>query len=260
MQRYSPTLIGFAGSRRMGAALFILAGIFMLKKASNRLSLWAHNNYMSDKTWDWGSELVVITGGCGGIGALVVSKLAAKNIKVVILDIVEPNTKLGKFPSSDSNSHSYQGLCIDFISRSQLCLLQSRHNLRRGDKCRCGEAPQRTRRSHGPDQQCRIWLRYPAASGPGERRSKGIRCEYYFPFPVSEGISASHGGSKPRPRRHSCEYGKLHDPGIERGLRLYQSCSLGFPRRYQSGIENSLQCAISPNDVRQSLATPQCVC
>ncbi|CAI7610054.1 unnamed protein product [Penicillium bialowiezense] len=94
MQRYSLTLVGFAGSRRMGAVLSFLAGIFMLKKASNRLSLWAHNNYMSDKTWDWGKELVVITGGCGGIGALVVSKLAAKNIKVVIFDIVEPNTKL----------------------------------------------------------------------------------------------------------------------------------------------------------------------
>lgn len=125
MQRYSLTLVGFAGSRRMGAVLSSLACIFMLKKASNRLSLWAHNNYMSDKTWDWGKELVVITGGCGGIGALVVSKLAAKNIKVVIFDIVEPNTKLGKFPSPDSNPNSYQDLCIDFIFRRGLCLLQS---------------------------------------------------------------------------------------------------------------------------------------
>lgn len=58
---------------------------------------------MSDSTWDWEKEVVVITGGCGGIGALVVSKLAAKNIKVVILDIVEPNTKLGEFPSPDLN-------------------------------------------------------------------------------------------------------------------------------------------------------------
>ncbi|OQD97806.1 hypothetical protein PENSOL_c011G01182 [Penicillium solitum] len=94
MQKYSLTLVGIASSRRMGAAVSFLAGIFLLKKVSNRLSLWAHNNYMSDRTWDWEKEVVVITGGCGGIGALVVSKLAAKNIKVVILDIVEPNTKL----------------------------------------------------------------------------------------------------------------------------------------------------------------------
>ncbi|KAJ5385703.1 hypothetical protein N7509_008244 [Penicillium cosmopolitanum] len=87
-------MVGLAGSRRIVAPLFVLTGMFMLKKASNKLSLWAHNNYMSDKTWDWGKELVVITGGCGGIGALVVSQLAAKNIKVVILDIVEPKTKL----------------------------------------------------------------------------------------------------------------------------------------------------------------------
>ncbi|KAJ5915252.1 hypothetical protein N7454_011147 [Penicillium verhagenii] len=110
MQRNSAPFVGYTGYRQMGAALSFLVGVFILKKASNRLSLWAHNNYKSDKTWDWGKELVLITGGCGGIGAIIVSKLAAKNIKVVILDIVEPNTNLGKFSIPVSNSHNYQVL------------------------------------------------------------------------------------------------------------------------------------------------------
>lgn len=96
MQRYYRALIGFTDCRRIGAAFSFLVGVFLLKKASNRLSLWAHNNYKSDKTWDWGKELVIITGGCGGIGAQIASKLAAKNIKVVIFDIVEPKGKLGE--------------------------------------------------------------------------------------------------------------------------------------------------------------------
>jgi hypothetical protein len=78
MQRNFPTLVGFTGCRQIGAALSFVVGVFLLKKASNRLSLCAHNNYKSDKTWNWGNELVLITGGCGGIGAQIASQLAAK--------------------------------------------------------------------------------------------------------------------------------------------------------------------------------------
>lgn len=97
MPKGSFRMIESTTPRQMQAGLLFLVGLFLLKKASNRLSLWAHNNYVSDKTWDWGKELVVITGGSSGIGAQIVSKLAAKNVKVVIFDVVEPNGNLGGF-------------------------------------------------------------------------------------------------------------------------------------------------------------------
>lgn len=53
------------------------------------------NNYFSDKvlnnwvkdTYNWSREVVVITGGAGGIGGQVVQLLAERGITVVVLDI-----------------------------------------------------------------------------------------------------------------------------------------------------------------------------
>ncbi|KAK3337225.1 hypothetical protein B0T19DRAFT_411876 [Cercophora scortea] len=44
------------------------------------------NNGVSDR-YDWSKEVVLITGGAGGIGGHVVQMLAERNIKVVVLDI-----------------------------------------------------------------------------------------------------------------------------------------------------------------------------
>lgn len=95
IQTYAGKVVASTSSRKVQAGICFLAGLYMLKKANNQLSLWAHNNYTSDKSWDWKKELVVITGGCGGIGAQIVSLLAAKHVKVVIFDIVEPQDELG---------------------------------------------------------------------------------------------------------------------------------------------------------------------
>lgn len=95
MQRILFRAIDPARSRQIAAGFSLLLGYFVLRKASDKLSLRAHNNYVLDKTWDWGKELVVITGGCSGIGAKIVSMLAAKNVKVIIFDIIEPKSKLG---------------------------------------------------------------------------------------------------------------------------------------------------------------------
>ncbi|KAJ6004641.1 hypothetical protein N7540_013010 [Penicillium herquei] len=128
MQRYSASFADFTGSRRMVAALFFLAGIFILKKASNRLSLWAHNNYKSDKTWDWGKELVVITGGCGGIGAMIVSKLAAKNIKVAQTPIAIKFCVLTLF--SEANCFFYK---VDITSSEQISTAAKKIRTQHGD-------------------------------------------------------------------------------------------------------------------------------
>lgn len=48
------------------------------------------NNFATDKTWDWTKEIVLITGGSSGMGAVMVRMFAERGIKVMILDIVAP--------------------------------------------------------------------------------------------------------------------------------------------------------------------------
>lgn len=43
---------------------------------------------MIDDTWDWNKEVVVVTGGSGGIGAGISQRLAALGAKVIVLDII----------------------------------------------------------------------------------------------------------------------------------------------------------------------------
>ncbi|KFZ08787.1 hypothetical protein V502_09147 [Pseudogymnoascus sp. VKM F-4520 (FW-2644)] len=72
--------------------LGLLFGIGLLRKVNNRLSQLVLNNFTKDKTWDWTKEIVVVTGGSGGIGGLIVRKFAENNIKVIILDVSAPTS------------------------------------------------------------------------------------------------------------------------------------------------------------------------
>jgi len=66
-----------------------LSLICAMRTVSNFLDKGVLNNWQND-SYDWQKEIVVVTGGSDGIGARVVHMLAAKNIKVVVLDIQEP--------------------------------------------------------------------------------------------------------------------------------------------------------------------------
>lgn len=59
----------------------------LARSAVNLLNLGALNNWTKDE-YNWNKEIVVITGGAGGIGGTVVQLLAEKGIKVVVLDII----------------------------------------------------------------------------------------------------------------------------------------------------------------------------
>jgi hypothetical protein len=70
--------------------------VFWINRALNHLSL---NNWTSVKGWDNGHELVLITGGCSGIGKEIASSLVKKGVRVVVLDIQDPTFNQGEYLS-----------------------------------------------------------------------------------------------------------------------------------------------------------------
>ena len=66
-----------------------LSLLSVMRGISGFLDKGVMNNWTND-VYDWKKEIVVVTGGSDGIGALVVQMLAQKGIQVVILDIQEP--------------------------------------------------------------------------------------------------------------------------------------------------------------------------
>ncbi|KAJ4378651.1 hypothetical protein N0V86_005521 [Didymella sp. IMI 355093] len=60
-----------------------------VNRALNRLAL---NNYRVRSTaaqWQWDREVAVVTGGCSGIGALIVKRLVNRGVRVAVLDVQE---------------------------------------------------------------------------------------------------------------------------------------------------------------------------
>jgi all-trans-retinol dehydrogenase (NAD+) len=58
-----------------------------IRWASGFLDIAVLNNWTTDK-YEWDKEIVLITGGAGGIGGGIVRLLAEKGIKVVVLDVI----------------------------------------------------------------------------------------------------------------------------------------------------------------------------
>jgi all-trans-retinol dehydrogenase (NAD+) len=82
-----------------------LVAFNVLKKSSNFLSRLALNNFVTDKSWDWTKEIVVITGGSYGIGESVARMLAEKCIKVIVLARTKPKNDLRRL------SNPITGIC-----------------------------------------------------------------------------------------------------------------------------------------------------
>lgn len=81
-------------STRGLASLSFLFGIGLLRAINNLMSRLVLNNFTSDNTWDWSKEIVIVTGGSGGMGAAIVQMFAEKNITAIILDIAPPRTPI----------------------------------------------------------------------------------------------------------------------------------------------------------------------
>lgn len=63
-----------------------------LRKLNRLMSRLVLNNFNTDTTWNWPKEVVVVTGGSGGIGGMMVQRFADKNATVISLDIAPPQT------------------------------------------------------------------------------------------------------------------------------------------------------------------------
>jgi all-trans-retinol dehydrogenase (NAD+) len=73
----------------------------VINKQLNHIALNAGRLRSEKARWNWSREIAVITGGCSGIGELVVKRLVNSGIKVAILDIQQlPPSLQGRTMSS----------------------------------------------------------------------------------------------------------------------------------------------------------------
>ena len=78
-------------AQKAGAAVLALG---VLRSINNSLTQWTMNNWTSNERWQPSRELILLTGGSSGIGKQVMEDLARTGVRVIILDINEPDFKL----------------------------------------------------------------------------------------------------------------------------------------------------------------------
>ncbi|EGE86042.1 short-chain dehydrogenase/reductase 2 [Blastomyces dermatitidis ATCC 18188] len=89
-----PLLSYLNSSPLLKKALIAALALGFLRTINRTLSSQALNNWQSQRPWDNKRELVLVTGGCSGIGKQIMLDLAQRGVRVVILDLNEPDFKL----------------------------------------------------------------------------------------------------------------------------------------------------------------------
>ncbi|KAF9894115.1 hypothetical protein FE257_009088 [Aspergillus nanangensis] len=75
-------------------AIAVLTAIQLMRGVNRYLSQRAQNNWTSARPWHASTELVLLTGGCSGIGKQIMQDLVKLNVKTIIFDIQEPKFSL----------------------------------------------------------------------------------------------------------------------------------------------------------------------
>ena len=81
-------------SDRFIAALKAFLGLGVLRVVNNKLSEYVVNNWKSNAKFVKSQEIVLISGGCSGIGSLMATEFAKIGTKVVVMDISPPKSTL----------------------------------------------------------------------------------------------------------------------------------------------------------------------
>jgi hypothetical protein len=81
-------------SDRFIAALKVFLGLGVLRVVSNKLSEYVVNNWKSNAKFVKSQEIVLISGGCSGIGLLMATEFAKTGTKVVVMDLSPPKSTL----------------------------------------------------------------------------------------------------------------------------------------------------------------------
>ncbi|KAF5015911.1 hypothetical protein F66182_12579, partial [Fusarium sp. NRRL 66182] len=95
VQKLPPPVQSVLLSSTTRNVLAVVLALSILRTFNRVLSSFVLNNWTSDK-YDWSREVVLLTGGCSGIGQHVAHSLASKGVKVIVADIQEPATPLPK--------------------------------------------------------------------------------------------------------------------------------------------------------------------
>ncbi|EEA24858.1 hypothetical protein TMatcc_007956 [Talaromyces marneffei ATCC 18224] len=95
IQKLPPPAQSILLSSTTRIVLAVVLAYALIKSFNRTLSSFVLNNWTSDK-YAWSREIVLLTGGCSGIGQSVARDLASRGIKVIVADIQEPGTPLPK--------------------------------------------------------------------------------------------------------------------------------------------------------------------
>ena len=79
--------------------LLVLGAVKTVNRKLNDLALNAYRTNDERKRWKWNEEIAVVTGGCSGIGLLVVKRLVLRGVKVAILDLQQLPSALRGYAS-----------------------------------------------------------------------------------------------------------------------------------------------------------------
>lgn len=87
-------MFNFLNAPIITSLLSVLIGSLVLYYLQTKLSERVMNNFQASEAWIPENELVLLTGGSGGIGRQIMEDLSRKKVRVMILDINQPTFEL----------------------------------------------------------------------------------------------------------------------------------------------------------------------
>lgn len=91
-------------SERFISGLKVLLGLGVLRAVNNKLSQCVLNNWKNNAKFVKSQEVVLVTGGCSGIGMLMATEFAKMGTKVAVMDLAPPKATLRKLPPQNTFS------------------------------------------------------------------------------------------------------------------------------------------------------------